>query len=268
MVVALYLRREAILPTKNGTKPNFLSYNYSTREEVKMHTSAMKNGRRFFDCYGSGFNSSESQVIVVEIGSQDVNGSLRDVCPPHFKYIGIDFVRAKNVDIVLQDPYKLPFENDSIDIIVSSSCFEHSEFFWLVYLEILRVLKPKGLLYMNVPSRGRYHQYPVDCWRFYPDSGFALSKWGLRNGFDNILLESYTEKYGDWGDFVSVFLKDKRYANDFPSRIVESHRQFFNGRTGADESVIINKDRSNNGNLRFPIRFIPKILRPLFGYPK
>jgi SAM-dependent methyltransferase len=233
-----------------------------------MHPSAMKNGKKFFDCYGSSFISSESKITVVEIGSQDVNGSLRDVCPSNFNYIGLDFVKAKNVDIVLQDPYKLPLENDSIDIIVTSSCLEHSEFFWLVYLEILRTLKPKGLLYINAPSRGDYHRYPVDCWRFYPDSGIALSKWGLRNGFNNILLESYTEKKGLWGDFVGVFLKDKQYANDFPRRIIESHPQFINGKTEADDSIVFNQYDSNNGNSLVPKKFIPKLLRPLFGYPR
>ena len=233
-----------------------------------MHPSAMENGKKFFDCYSSAFTSSESQITVVEIGSQDVNGTLRDVCPSNFKYVGLDFVKAKNVDIVLQDPYKLPLDNDSIDIIVTSSCFEHSEFFWLVYLEILRILKPKGLLYINAPSRGSYHRYPVDCWRFYPDSGIALSKWGLRNGFNNGLLESYTEKKGAWGDFIGVFLKDKQYANDFPKKIIDSHSEFINGQTEVGGSTIINQFESNNGNFLFPKKIIPKFLRPFLGYPR
>jgi SAM-dependent methyltransferase len=70
--------------------------------------------------------------------------------------------------------YKLPFADGSVDVVLSSSCFEHSEFFWLLFLEILRVLRPEGLFYLNAPSNGPFHRYPVDCWRFYPDSGNAL----------------------------------------------------------------------------------------------
>jgi SAM-dependent methyltransferase len=122
-------------------------------------------------------------LTIVDIGSQDVNGSLRSVAPPNNKYIGVDFVEAKGVDVVITDPYSLPFEDESVDAVVSSSCFEHSEFFWLLFNEALRILKPTGLLYINVPSNGQFHRYPVDCWRFYPDSGVALQNWGKRSGY-------------------------------------------------------------------------------------
>ena len=42
--------------------------------------------------------------------------------------------------------------NNSIDIVVSISTFEHTEFFWETFLEILRVLKPNGLFFLNAPS--------------------------------------------------------------------------------------------------------------------
>ena len=50
---------------------------------------------------------------------------------------------------MLTDPYHLPFESNSLDVVVSSSCFEHSEMFWLLFLEIMRVLKPEGLSAMT-----------------------------------------------------------------------------------------------------------------------
>src|SRR5260370_39370721 len=97
-----------------------------------MHHTAMSNGKMFFDTYVARLND----VVVVEIGSQDVNGSLRQVCPPGAQYIGVDFIAGKGVDEVLTDPYHLPFENESADVVVSSSCFEHSEMFWLVFTEV------------------------------------------------------------------------------------------------------------------------------------
>jgi SAM-dependent methyltransferase len=156
-----------------------------------MHPTAISNCKSFFDAYASSF-SSQPKVKVIEIGSQDVNGTLRSTIPSSFEYVGVDFVEGKNVDVVLEDPYKLPFESESADIVLSSSCFEHSEMFWLVFLEIMRVLKPKGLFYLNVPSNGWFHRHPVDCWRFYPDSGRALVSWAKRNSINAALLESYT----------------------------------------------------------------------------
>jgi SAM-dependent methyltransferase len=192
-----------------------------------MHPTAMLNARMFFDVYGASFASAQ----VADIGAQDVNGSLRDVCPSRFTYIGVDFVAGKGVDVILEDPYRLPFEDQSIDMVVSSSCFEHSELFWVLFLEIVRVLKQPGLLYLNAPSNGEVHRYPLDCWRFYPDSGKALTTWARRSGYDVTLLESYTSKQiGDvWNDFVAVFLKGDRFSHDFPGRITDGFEGFTNG---------------------------------------
>ena len=195
-----------------------------------MHPSAMNNCDLFFKTYAASFNS-QPKVRVIEIGSQDVNGSLRSVAPTNFEYVGVDFVEGKGVDVVLSDPYALPFEGESADIVLSSSCFEHSEMFWLVFLEIMRILKPSGLFYLNVPSNGGFHRYPVDCWRFYPDSGNALVSWARRNSVNAVLLESYIsdQQTHEWNDFVGVFLKDQRYIERYPSRILDTFQGFRNG---------------------------------------
>ncbi len=192
-----------------------------------MHPSAMANGKIFFDNYSHIF-SSEEITTVLDIGSQDINGSLKGVCPAHFNYIGVDFQEGNNVDVILDDPYKLPFADNSVDIVLSSSCFEHSAMFWLVFLEILRVLKPKGLFYLNAPSRGNVHRFPVDCWRFFPDAGLALGVWGKRNNFNCVVSESYIQKFG-WQDFVCVFLKDEKYIDKLTKRILDSKTDVENG---------------------------------------
>ncbi len=200
-----------------------------------MHPSAMSNCKIFFDTYKNNFDKT-SAVKVIEIGSQDVNGSLREVCPNNFEYIGLDFQKAKGVDIVLNDPYSLPLDNESVDIVLSSSYFEHSEMFWLVYSEIMRVLKPHGLFYLNVPSSGDFHRFPLDCWRFYPDSGKALITWDKRQGGNSALLESFTQIGGKWQDFVSIFIKDSKYLSTYPSRIIDTKLDYENGQVfGSDE---------------------------------
>lgn len=206
-----------------------------------MHPTALMNCKNFFDVYSKNFSGRE-HVRVIEIGSQDVNGSLRQTCPSEFEYIGVDFVPGKGVDIVLTDPYSLPFPEEHADIVVSSSCFEHSEMFWLVFLEVLRVLRPRGLFYLNTPSNGSFHRYPVDCWRFYPDSGNALIAWAKRNKIDATLLESFIcdqlDNLAGWNDFVAVFLKDEKYATDFPDRIIDTFSNFKNGRSNESDEII------------------------------
>jgi SAM-dependent methyltransferase len=199
-----------------------------------MHVTAKLNGKFFFDTYVKDFVGP----TIVEIGSQDVNGSLREVAPKGANYLGLDFVEGRGVDVILSDPYNLTLEDEFADIVVTSSCFEHSEMFWIVFLEALRILKPNGILYVNAPSNGQIHRYPVDCWRFYPDAGQALASWGRRSGYKTILLESYIsrQKQDMWNDFVAIFLKDEQFLAEHPNRIIHQYEEFENGWVyGAEE---------------------------------
>ena len=167
-----------------------------------MHPTAMQSVTAFFQTYASEFVNP----TIVEIGSQNVNGSIKDVAPPS-NYVGLDFQEAKGVDIVLQDAYSFPLPDNYADIVVTSSCFEHSEMFWLTFLEGVRILKPRGLFYINAPSTGDYHAYPVDCWRFYPDADKGLQTWAKRNGYD-LTVEYKATLEGTWGDFIVVYRKN------------------------------------------------------------
>ena len=94
-----------------------------------MHTSALKS---FLDFKNNYLIDKNSEIKLVEIGSQSVNESIKKLLDKNHKYIGVDIVEGKNVDVVLDDPYKLPFKEDSVDVVISISTFEHTEFFGLV----------------------------------------------------------------------------------------------------------------------------------------
>lgn len=102
-----------------------------------MHASAMDYGKRFFDIHAQARFRR-----VLDIGSLDINGSLRSVCPVHLAYTGIDLSPGNGVDVVLSDPYVYPFPDGHFDMIVSTSCFEHDPLFWITFLECARVLAP------------------------------------------------------------------------------------------------------------------------------
>lgn len=213
-----------------------------------MHPTAMMNAERFFKTY---LKPDHPGYFVIEVGSQIVphaKASLRDVCPKNTEYVGVDFVSGNGVDIVLTDPYQLPFADDSVDVCLASSVFEHSEMFWVLFLEILRILKPEGLFYLNVPSNGYFHRFPVDCWRFYPDSGTALVNWARRNELNPALLESYISIQNSdvWNDFVAVFIKDEKRANAHPARITDTLRDFFNGRVHGNAEFLNLRDASED----------------------
>ena len=181
-----------------------------------MHPEAQELFRKFLMKY-----YGEGTPRILDVGSFNVNGSLKDLLEEYLgirvtektpiahretarklDYVGLDQEKGPNVDVV-GDAHQMPFAGESFDLIISSSCFEHDEMFWVTFSEMSRILKPGGLLYICVPSAGPYHGFPGDCWRFYKDSWKALVKWcpSLE------LVESSIEIRGVWKDTVGVFRK-------------------------------------------------------------
>jgi SAM-dependent methyltransferase len=122
---------------------------------------------------------SNEPLNILDLGSQDVNGSYRALFEnASWKYVGLDMAAGKNVDVVLRTPYiwkEVP--SNSADVVVSGQAFEHIQFFWITMLEIARVLKPGGICCILAPSGGPEHRYPLDCWRFYPDGMSSLAEY-------------------------------------------------------------------------------------------
>ncbi len=166
-----------------------------------MHPSSHENMQRCYDRYLAGLPPGAAPRRVVEIGAGEFNGSYRDIFPPdRYAYTGCDRAAGPGVDIVLDDPYRLPFGDGEADIVLSGQMLEHCELFWLAFAEMLRILKPDGYLFLIAPSAGPIHNYPVDCYRFYPDAYRALAKHtGCR------LIELWHDDRGPWNDLVGVF---------------------------------------------------------------
>lgn len=97
-----------------------------------MHLTAFENATRFRDAYVIA-----GAPRIAEIGSQIVEGqaSLRQLFPQAERYVGYDFAEGAGVDIVVEDPYSLPAADASFQCVLSSSCFEHAEFFGSVSLK-------------------------------------------------------------------------------------------------------------------------------------
>ena len=218
-----------------------------------MHISAKKFAKKFLDTY----LSNKENLKIIDFGSYNVNGDVREFYLKRHNYIGLDIEKGPNVDILMEDPYKIPLEDNSVDVIISTSTFEHSEMFWLSFNEIMRTLKPNGLFYMNAPSNGPYHAWPVDCYRFYPDAGNALIKWTNFSGYKNaIMIESFTAKQdmGLFNDYVSVYLKDKKYLDEYPNRLISSEgNNFYNGKIYNSEQKYNESIKNYRDNRRFRI---------------
>lgn len=99
----------------------------------------------------------------LDIGSRNVNGSVRDVLHGG-EIIGVDMARQRGYVDILCDAQFLPFRDRAFDCVVCFSVIEHSANALRVFTEAIRV--SSGQVYFSIPMMGfPFHEYPIDRWR-------------------------------------------------------------------------------------------------------
>ncbi len=106
---------------------------------------------------------------VVELGSYDVNGSIRGIVQAHKprSYTGVDLVAGPGVDMVADVSNMDNFRANSFDVVISTEMLEHV-FDWRATINTMKyMLRPNGLMIITTRSKGfPYHAYPIDLWRY------------------------------------------------------------------------------------------------------
>ena len=115
---------------------------------------------------------------VLDVGSQDINGSYRSrFTEIGCEYIGTDIVAGNNVDVLCTFE-RLPFGDNSFDVVVSGQCLEHAEHPWILTKEMARVLKHRGIFFWIAPWKFQVHkspECPFDRWRILEDGMRTLA---------------------------------------------------------------------------------------------
>lgn len=107
---------------------------------------------------------------VLEIGSLDINGSIRPIFSNATEYIGIDQQDGKGVDLVLHSSDCLSkFGKESFDTIISCEALEHDKFFWHTIEDMKSMLKSNGFLIITTPTFEFPYHMDKDYYRFSKD---------------------------------------------------------------------------------------------------
>lgn len=120
-----------------------------------------------FNRFISNVNDMD-QASLLEIGSRNVTGVVwRNVFQSSVAYTGLDIHEGENVDVV-GDVHTLSshFPGNHYDAVFSISVFEHLAMPWKACLEINRIMKPGGLLYISTHPTIPPHELPWDFWRY------------------------------------------------------------------------------------------------------
>ena len=158
--------------------------------------------------YVAEFGNKKGMKIL-EIGSRWVTG---DYFKPYFseaEYIGFDYYPGKNVNVV-GDAHKLSTyfnKDEKIDLIFTSAVFEHFSMPWLVAIEIAKLLKVGGMLYVETHFSYSAHERP---WHFFQYSDMALRVlFSPALGFECIEAGMSNPMVGRFSSLADDYLKNR-----------------------------------------------------------
>lgn len=91
---------------------------------------------------------------VLEVGSRNINGSVRAFFDNPSRYIGIDCTAGPGVDVVcLAHEYPVPEAGRHFDVLISCEAFEHDPYLYdLTIPHIVKLLRPGGLFVATCAS--------------------------------------------------------------------------------------------------------------------
>jgi hypothetical protein len=123
---------------------------------------------------------------VYEIGSLNINGTVRGLFPSAGLYLGIDVVPGPCVDLVADGATYLPPVEPST--VVCCEVLEHTEAAPVIVAQAAKVLAPGGLLIITCAGDGRAPHSAVDggplrSWEFYRNiPADELRAWAVDAG--------------------------------------------------------------------------------------
>src|SRR6266498_3525701 len=138
------------------------------------------------DLFAGGFLTRDEIAgkTILEVGSYDVNGSVRPIIETHgpASYLGVDGQAGPRVDRVVDCGDLLAtFGDQTFDVVVTTEMLEHVADWRRCMANLAAVITEGGLLVLTTRSPGfPYHGYPDDFWRYTPEvMGRILEALGL-----------------------------------------------------------------------------------------
>lgn len=109
--------------------------------------------RQFLKKTKDHFPEFFDRVSVVEIGSLNINGTVRDFFTDPTQYAGLDLIEGKDVDVVM--PGK-DYQAQGIDTVISTECFEHDRDWKKTFENMTRMVRGGGMVIFTCASDGRH----------------------------------------------------------------------------------------------------------------
>lgn len=129
---------------------------------------------------------------MLDVGSRNINGSVKDFISGYGGFTGTDFIAGKDVDTVIDNHDLLEeFGDGRFDFITCCDTLEHDVNFWKTVENMRAMLKPGGWLLVTTPGINFFkHDFPSDYYRFTEEA----YKDFIFKDFKNVHVEEYKDE--------------------------------------------------------------------------
>lgn len=133
------------------------------------------NSELLFKKYAQEYFKENNKVL--EIGPSGVPSVYQKIVGgSNFQWDTLELYETyPGITYVSQHEYEYPVDDNKYDIVVSGQVMEHVKKIWTWLEELKRITKPNGKIIIINPVSWPYHEFPVDCWRIFPDGMRALA---------------------------------------------------------------------------------------------
>lgn len=163
---------------------------------------------QFVSLVSKRLSNDYSGKHILEIGSYDVNGSIRQFFY-NSNYLGVDLTAGPGVDILCEGD-KLDHPNGTYDLTISSECFEHNPQWSETFLNMYRMTKNGGVLIITCATTGRLEHGTT---RTSPKSSPGTQSLGW-DYYLNLTEQNFREKLSIDDLFRSHFFLINKYSDD------------------------------------------------------
>jgi SAM-dependent methyltransferase len=131
------------------------------------------NSTLLFSKYALGYFKPDMRVL--EVGGRTHWSEYSSLIPhPDIRWDTVDLKAGKGVTHVATGEYSYPIADNTYDIVLAVQVLEHVRHPWRWFSELARVTAVGGYVITVSPVSWPFHEFPVDCWRVYPDGMKAL----------------------------------------------------------------------------------------------
>lgn len=136
------------------------------------------NGNPYPIKFSDLLSKTDRDALILDCGSGDRNH-------PDPRIINFEYSRFQSPD-VFGDGHKLPFKDNCFDVILSQAVIEHLYDPFTAVQEILRVIKPGGIVFVESAFIQPLHAVPYHY--------FNTTPWGLQNLFNDFEIIEVSSK--------------------------------------------------------------------------